>query len=136
MRESGPCSADQPANRVVLELSAVASNVRLARLAASGLGSQLGMTVEEIEDLRIAVDEACNLMLEQGISGPLRVQLDVDGEELTVSVAGVLAASGRAVPAPTRQVLNAVTDDWTLERDGTNIRLRLQARRDPRVPEP
>ena len=33
--------------------------MRLARVTASGLASRLGFTVDEVEDLRLAIDELC-----------------------------------------------------------------------------
>ncbi|HEY6317445.1 MAG TPA: ATP-binding protein [Acidimicrobiia bacterium] len=47
------------AARVVLTVPADASFVRLARLAAADAGSRAGLTLEEIDDLRIAVGELC-----------------------------------------------------------------------------
>ncbi len=35
----------------------------MVRTACSGLGARLDLTLDEIEDLRIAVDEACALVL-------------------------------------------------------------------------
>ena len=45
----------------------------MIRTAAAGLAARLDLTLDEIEDLRIAVDEACALLLEH--TSPL-------GEEL------------------------------------------------------
>jgi anti-sigma regulatory factor (Ser/Thr protein kinase) len=37
--------------------------VRLARVTASGLASRLGFSFDEIEDLRLAVDELCHAVI-------------------------------------------------------------------------
>lgn len=44
---------------VGLELPARGEFLRLARLAGSGLASRLGFSWDEVEDLRLAIDELC-----------------------------------------------------------------------------
>lgn len=48
---------------VVLSVPADKTYVVLIRSTASHLGARLGFTVAEISDLRLAVDEACGLLL-------------------------------------------------------------------------
>src|SRR3954464_4125791 len=45
------------ATQVQLEIPGSPEFLRLARLAAADAGSRIGMTFEDLEDLRIAVDE-------------------------------------------------------------------------------
>jgi serine/threonine-protein kinase RsbW len=56
----------QPAARDFVELRVPADPAYLAvvRTAAAGLAARLDLTLDEIEDLRIAVDEACALLLD------------------------------------------------------------------------
>jgi len=72
------------AARVVLTVPADASFVRLARLAAADAGSRAGLTLEEIDDLRIAVGELCMQVMGPGDAttsltfaiSPGRVEID------------------------------------------------------------
>lgn len=50
-------------DQVRLSLPARPEYVRLARITASGLASRLGFSWDEIEDLRLAVDELCHALL-------------------------------------------------------------------------
>ena len=54
--------------------------LRLARVTAAGLASRLGFSFDEVEDLRLAIDELC-----YGMTG-------ADGREGTVQVRYLLAA--------------------------------------------
>jgi serine/threonine-protein kinase RsbW len=55
-------SASEPSVR--LTIPARSRYLRLARLTAAGIASDLGFTLQGIEDLRIAVDEACAILIE------------------------------------------------------------------------
>ena len=56
---------DSPGDRDVvrLQLPAIGAYLSVLRTATAGLAARLDFTLEEIEDLRIAVDEACALLL-------------------------------------------------------------------------
>ena len=49
---------------VRLAIPARSRYLRLARLTAAGIASDLGFSLQGVEDLRIAVDEACALLIE------------------------------------------------------------------------
>jgi serine/threonine-protein kinase RsbW len=118
--------------RIELVLPADSRLVRVARLVASGVATTAGFDVEEIEDLRIAVDELCTALVEGGDGGPLLLGFDLgDGE---VSILGTTTASGVAAFEPerlalSRQILAVVVDDHELHTDHGQIVVRLHKRR-------
>jgi len=62
------------------------------RTATAGLAARLDFTLDEIEDLRIAVDEACAMLLPQAIPGSdLECRFDLGAEEMTITVSVVSA---------------------------------------------
>ena len=68
------------------------------RTATAGLAARLDFTLDEIEDLRIAVDEACAMLLAQAIPGTnLECAFDLGAAEMTITVS-VIAAEPR-IPA-------------------------------------
>ena len=70
----------------------------MLRTATAGLAARLDFTLDEIEDLRIAVDEACAMLLAQAIPGTnLECAFDLRAEEMTITVS-VTAAEPR-IPA-------------------------------------
>lgn len=61
----------QGARRDIVEVRMPAEGAYLSvlRIATAGLAARLDFTLDEIEDLRIAVDEACAMLLPQAVRG-------------------------------------------------------------------
>ena len=61
------------------------SRSRVLRLAASGMASLAGFTVDEIEDIKIAVSEVLIALIEHGEGQPIDLQFMVDDQLFSVS---------------------------------------------------
>lgn len=111
---------------VVVSVPADKTYVVLIRSAISHLGARLGFTVAEITDLRLAVDEACGLLLapDEGLlvtGASLRCRFEemADGLRVTVSAA-VTADSHPDTEGFGWSVLSALVDGLTWSMlDGT-----------------
>jgi serine/threonine-protein kinase RsbW len=82
-------SGDQEATQDVVELRLPSESAYLSvlRTATAGLAARLDFTLDEIEDLRIAVDEACAMLLPDVVPGsPLTCRFVLDWDCLEVSV--------------------------------------------------
>ena len=115
---------------VRLTVPAALEYVRIVRLTASGIASKLGFDVEELENLRVAVDELSSLVLEVAEPGSsLEVTFVDDGDELTIE-GRVPARLGTAVLADslTEQILQAVIDEYKLGIDDGFARFRCLRR--------
>lgn len=78
---------------VELVVPALAQYVAVVRAATAGLAARLDLTLDRIEDLRIAVDEACTLLVQaaDAASAPdaqLACVFRLDDTALTVDVTG------------------------------------------------
>jgi serine/threonine-protein kinase RsbW len=100
---------------VHLSVPSALEYVRIVRLAASGVASRLGFDVDEIENLRVAIDELTSMAIDLSEPGALEVTFVTTDDELRVT--------GRAPVAPgrdvviedlTEQILKAVSDDHEL----------------------
>ena len=102
---------------VRLSLPAVPEYARIVRLTAAGLASRLGFSYDEVEDLRIAVGEACShLMGNDGREGSLAVTYTLRSDSITIEAVGDFAeASEGAVAALSAQILDAVVDTHELD---------------------
>src|SRR5688572_22980454 len=70
---------------VHLALPATPEFVRLARVTATGLASRAGFSIDEVEDLRLAIDELCfTLIGSKGKEGRLELRYRLDGNALEV----------------------------------------------------
>lgn len=124
-------SDDRPTGVIELTLPADARLVRLARLVASGVATAAGFDVEEVEDLRIAVDELCGALVEGGNGDPLELRFELGQEE--VHVAGTTSSSGieqldEQRIALSRQILDVVVDSHDVNADDGTLRVRLHKR--------
>lgn len=111
---------------IELTLPAEPRLVRLARLLASGVGTMLGLTLEDVEDLRIAVDELCSTLVEAGNGTPISLRFE--------AVQGALVVRGHTTHAEpvdrrrldiSRQILAVVADHQSIEHEGNLLRFTI-----------
>jgi anti-sigma regulatory factor (Ser/Thr protein kinase) len=69
---------------VQLRLPADPSMSRVLRLATSGLASLHGFTIDEVEDLKIAVSEVLIVLIEHGAGHPVDVNILVDARQFQI----------------------------------------------------
>jgi serine/threonine-protein kinase RsbW len=124
-------NASQDQQRAVLEIPGDTAHVQLARLVAAGLAGRLEFDIDEIEDLRIGVDECCVAVLECARNAsPLRLEYAWSGDELRLT--GSVLANGGGEPqitGITRQILSAVLDDVRFERNSEAVCFELRKSR-------
>lgn len=75
--------------RVTLNLPASAEYVDIVRLNLYGIASKMGFSYEEIEDMKVAVSEACNNSVLYAYSqegGMVEVLFQVTSESLSITV--------------------------------------------------
>jgi len=78
-----PASLDQ----VTVRMPADGAYLSVLRTATAGLAARLDFTLDDIEDLRIAVDEACAMLLSQAIPGSsLECSFALSPDDMTISV--------------------------------------------------
>jgi len=79
-----------PVNKMTIEFSSLPVNVAFARVAAGAFASQLDFTLNDLEELRVAVSEAVTNAIVHGYAGSsdrtVRLQALIEGESLTIVV--------------------------------------------------
>lgn len=75
--------------KVVISLPADAEYVDIVRLNLYGIASKMGFSYEEIEDMKVAVSEACNnsvLYAYKGGAGMMDVVFEVQHDALSITI--------------------------------------------------
>jgi serine/threonine-protein kinase RsbW len=117
---------------VTLVVPAQPEFLRLVRLAAADCGARAGLTIDEVEDLRIAVDElAYALFADDGASGELTLRLAAS--KGCVEVVGRCLAHRPAVAVAdlSRTIIGAVADEHEISSDNGTRQFRLLKRARP-----
>ena len=116
-----------PGTEVVsVEIPALPAYLRVVRLVASGLATRLKFTLDEIEDLKIAVDELAAYMTgSQGREGSLRIDFAVSEQRIEITGTGHLEPGSKVRTELTdfsRTILETVVDAASLEQlDGMPV---------------
>jgi anti-sigma regulatory factor (Ser/Thr protein kinase) len=118
---------------VRLVVPAMPAFLRLVRLTAASLGSRMGFTYDDVEDLRIAIDELCfSLVGSKGREGNLVLHYSMGREGLVVIGTGHFdngpGAKQPALSELSEQILNAVVDEHEITLDGDMASFRLVKR--------
>jgi serine/threonine-protein kinase RsbW len=120
--DTGPM-APAPSN-VIVTLPAQPRLVRVARLVASGLANELGFGLDRLDDVRLAVGEACAFAVQIG-AREITLTYALDERSLGVTIDAVLEGGG-AEPeddyaALVGQVLAVACSEHHIDRDDRRL---------------
>lgn len=94
------------------------------RMIAASLGAEAGFTVDEIDDLRLGLDEVFSLLAEGHAGERVRTTFRIDGRQISASLAlesGVIDVAPDELAA---NILRSVVDKFEFtERDVTLIKV-------------
>jgi serine/threonine-protein kinase RsbW len=115
---------------VTVTIPASPEYIQVVRLIASGLASRLGFTYDDIEDLKIAVDELCAYLTgAHGRDGKIEIAFELAAEKLRITGAGSFA-DGEKVRTDlsefSQMILDTVVDTATLEQEDGAPRFSLE----------
>ena len=124
-------------DEVRLVIPAEPGFLRLARLTAAAVASRMGFTFDEVEDLRIAVDELCYFLLGSrsgGGTGTITLVCTIGPDGLVVTGTGGWPGNGDggsppALPELSRRILDSVVDEYDCDGSAGAPRFRLLKRR-------
>ncbi len=118
---------------VALRLPASSAYLSVLRMATAGLASRLDFTVDDLDDLKIAVDEACALLLPKAApDANLECAFEMEHGELRLSV--TLDTTDGGLPSRDTfawTVLTALASDVDTSADGTRVTISMVKRREP-----
>ena len=104
---------------VSISIPASPAYIAVVRLVAAGLASRLGFTIDEIEDLKIGVDElSAYLTGTQGRQGTIQIRFQIEGSRIEINGTGDLAPGQKVRTDLTefsRMILSTVADEASLQ---------------------
>jgi serine/threonine-protein kinase RsbW len=120
-------------SEVRVTIPAQARFLRIARLTAAGVAGDAGFDLREIEDLRVAIDEMCAVVIEDAPEG-VELSLTYQSRDGHLEIAGSCTQSG---PPPdvhpiARELLALTADEFEVGSDGGVRTFRLVKRRTDR----
>jgi hypothetical protein len=117
--EPEPTSVDDDHFDVIVPLrTRYASTVRMI---AASLGAEAGFTVDEIDDLRLALDEVFSLLADRHAGDMVRTRFRLDGHQL---VATLTLESGHVDVEPDElaaNILRSVVDGFEFTSSGVTL---------------
>ena len=114
------------ADAVVLDVPGRPEYLRLVRLAAADSGTRADLSIEEVEDLRIAVDELAYTLMGEDPNGET-LSLRYLATKGLVEIHGSCATHGEALVVTdlSRSLIGAVVDEYEVAEDGGVRRFQL-----------
>jgi anti-sigma regulatory factor (Ser/Thr protein kinase) len=121
--ETDPPAA--PMTTVTLVVPADPSRAKVARLTASALAAGAGLTVDAVDDVKIAVSEMLALLVGRGGGRPVTLVFSWAPGELAVEATSAVPPVDEDDPELelTNLVLDAVTASHGISHDGAQVRL-------------
>lgn len=115
MTSSSPSDPAVTEQTVRLEIPAQPRYLSAARLVAASLGAEAGLTVDDLEDLRLGVDELLATLVDAANHGAIvRLGFVVNGRSVVVDGALVGDAAPVTADEMTRRIAAAVSDEYEL----------------------
>jgi serine/threonine-protein kinase RsbW len=88
--------------------------VRVVRLTAAAVAARVGFDVEEIEDLRVAVDELASVVIEAGNDAEITFMFSNLGDTFVIEGSAAVV-SDVSIDDLSRQILSVVVDDFEID---------------------
>ncbi|MEQ8840790.1 MAG: hypothetical protein RIB98_07400 [Acidimicrobiales bacterium] len=102
--------------QVTLGIPAATRHIRVARTVAATIAADLDFSADQIEELRIAVDEVVSLLVDGArADGEVTIRFGIVDDRCIEMHAAIEHGSIADVPALTEQIIRAVVDDVRLD---------------------
>ncbi|MGD9703810.1 MAG: hypothetical protein AB7Q42_21400 [Acidimicrobiia bacterium] len=107
-----------PNGTVSLQIPADALYVRVARLTATGFGALHDLNVDDLDDLRLVVDELCGFFIDLGTTEPISLELRPrtgSGIDIVARAPAPPEEARRLVDELRQQVMEALTEELRVD---------------------
>ncbi len=117
---------DEVTGPVDLVVPARSEHLRVLRLVASSVAASLDLDVDRLDDLRIAIDELCSMLIEDAPEGA-RLRLSLEGRNGRVIAEGSVtgARPGAPVDPITKLILDGLDIEWSTDDEAACLHLEV-----------
>lgn len=114
---------------MTLVIPAIPQMVSVARLAAASLAAEVDFTVDDIDNVRIAVNEMVSILVEsEPTDGRVTVVLGLESADVFTMSASVTSSNHEPILDPlSRQIVAAVSVDYSIEAGVCRVRVVREA---------
>jgi serine/threonine-protein kinase RsbW len=128
-----PQSGTVAAGPVTLTVPPIPAMVRVGRLTASSIASLADMTVDDIDDIKIAVSEMITLLIQSGSRSAITLRFETTEQEFSVEASAPTTSNdlGRNDLALATAVLDAVADEHHVAATDDRLLVRVVKRLGP-----
>ena len=119
-------------NVVRIDVPALPEHVAVLRAACGVVASRLDFSLDDIDDLRILVDEAASVLLSAGAQGRLRCEILADGDAVSLRLQARLP-DGQLPHGEgfAWSILNALANEVTTSAEATDHTISVRRSRGP-----
>jgi len=130
---SPPLNSIGTAGPITLTLPPIPTMVRVGRLTASSVASLSDMTIDDIDDIKIAVSEMITVLIQSGSRTTITLRFETSATEFAVEASTPSPANdlGRNDLALAIAVLDAVADEHHVASTDDRIMIRIVKRLAP-----
>ena len=123
-------NVEQVVGPVDLTVPASSEHLRVLRLVAASLAASLGLDIDQLDDLRIAVDELCSLLIEHAPDeARLRLTLCGDGGRLVAEGTLLQDAPVAMIEEVSRLILDGLDVEWSSGSPAPSFTLAIPGRK-------
>jgi serine/threonine-protein kinase RsbW len=112
-------------NTVVIKVQPMAAHLTLLRAAVGGVAARDQFTLDQVNDLQLAVEEAASQLLSHIPRGPIEMTIFPTSAGMAIRVAAEIDVSGKVIDesSPSWRILQALTDEVRVEsqQSGTGV---------------
>lgn len=116
-------------DKIRLVIPGKAQYLSLARLAISGIAIDKNMNMDDLEDLKLLITEACNLSFKLNEDEDMTITLWVNDEEITFHVDGISEEKieNDAVNRMSEMIIDSLADEVAFKDFGLEITKTLES---------
>ncbi len=106
---------------IEIEVALRSERASTVRVVAASLAADAGFSIDEIDDLRLAISEVFSMMVEASPDGRARISFTVVESEVRANISTVGSSVAIEVDDLGASILSAVVDEFVV--DGSSVRL-------------